>query len=82
MQLVEGWRKAHSWWSIRLAAIIAVAPEAYNQLSTLQAIIPQLWFNRGMALLGGLIILGRLLQQVRTAETAGASSADPPSSAK
>lgn len=63
MMLVEDWKKAWSWFSVQLAALIATAHEIYEQVEAAKEYIPPSIFNHIMAALTVLVIVARLKKQ-------------------
>lgn len=55
--LHEDWKKAWKWLQVQLVALIALAPEVYNQADALQSIVPPAVFRHVMAALGVLVIV-------------------------
>lgn len=63
MKLVEDWKQCWKWFSVQGAALIAIAPEAYQQVQGMQAYVSPGLFNHAMAVLGVLVIVGRVIEQ-------------------
>ncbi len=61
--LVKEWKQAWRWLSVQLGAVIAVSHEIYEQVSAMKEYLPQPVFNHIMALLGVLVIIGRIKKQ-------------------
>ena len=61
--LVDDWNQGHKWLSVQVAALISAAAIIFDQLPTIQQYVPQPWFNKAMAGLGILAIIGRLMKQ-------------------
>lgn len=55
--LATEWRQAWRWFQVQLGALIAIAPELYNSVESLQDVIPMNVFRHTMALLGVLVII-------------------------
>ncbi len=63
MLLVEDWKKAYSWFSVQLTAMIAAAHEIYEQVEAAKEYIPPSIFNHVMAGLTVLVIIARIKKQ-------------------
>lgn len=61
--LVEDWRQAWKWFSVQGAAILAIAPELYEQAHGMQEWVEPNLFHHGMAALGALVLLSRVVKQ-------------------
>lgn len=61
--LVNDWKKAWSWFSVQIGAVIAVSHEIYEQVELMRNYIPPSMFNHIMAFLGVLVIIGRISRQ-------------------
>jgi hypothetical protein len=57
MKLTEEWRHAWKWLQVQLGAVIALAPEIFEQTKTMQGHISDASFHRIMSGLGILLIL-------------------------
>ena len=58
--LADEWKQAWKWLTVQLAAIVAVAPEAYEQVGTMQKYVSESMFHHIMAALGLLVILNTI----------------------
>ncbi len=63
VKLVDEWRQAWRWLTVQLGAVLAVAPEIYEQFRGLQTFISDAAFHHGMAILGVLVILNTVKQK-------------------
>lgn len=72
--LVEDWRKAWRWWSVRYAALVAILPEMlYRLAEASEHILPTLsyavldnlpwWLRSGAAIMAFVAVFLRLLRQ-------------------
>jgi len=61
--LVEGWQKCYQWWSVRLAALIVIAPELYEFVPTMKDYISPSLLHHIMGALALLVIVGRIASQ-------------------
>lgn len=57
MKLVDEWKEAWKWLTVQLGAVVAVAPEIYEQVRGMQSFISDSTFNHIMACLGVLVVL-------------------------
>lgn len=57
VKLAEEWRHAWKWLTVQLGAVVAVAPEIYEQVRGMQSFISDSTFNHIMAGLGVLVVL-------------------------
>jgi hypothetical protein len=60
MKLADEWRSACKWLSTWLIAVLSIAPLLYDQLATLQDVLPPTWFKVGMAVLGVLTLINNV----------------------
>ena len=61
MKLIDEWRQAWKWLSVQLGAVIAVAPEIYEQSKDLlESNLSDKQFHHVMAVLGVLVILNTI----------------------
>ena len=65
--LVEDWRKAWKWISVQIMALIVVAQGLVTFVPTLKDFIPEYIWHPLMAVLALLAILGRIINQSKTA---------------
>lgn len=64
MKLVADWRKAYKWWSVRLAALLAVMPIVWMNLPPdVKAMIPDGWHIWIVSMVSLGVIVGRLKDQ-------------------
>lgn len=61
--LVENWTEALNWWSVRFALLVTMAPLLYEQVALMRDYLPVSVFHWAMAVLGVLVIIGRLKRQ-------------------
>jgi len=57
MKLADEWKHAWKWLSVQLGAVIAIAPELYQQVEGMKEYVPISWFHHAMAAAGILVIL-------------------------
>lgn len=57
VKVVNEWRHAWKWLTVQLGAVVAVAPEIYEQVKGMQSFISDSTFNHIMAGLGILVVL-------------------------
>lgn len=57
MKLHEEWKQAWRWLAVQLGAIVAVAPEIYEQFGGMKEYVSDAAFHHVMAGLGILVIL-------------------------
>lgn len=57
MKLADEWRHAWKWLTVQLGAVLAVAPEIYEQVKGMQSFISESTFHHIMAVVGVLVIL-------------------------
>lgn len=60
LKLADEWKQAWKWLQTWLITILSVAPLAYDQLATLQDVLPPTWFKVGMAVLGILTLINNV----------------------
>jgi hypothetical protein len=60
MKLADEWRSAWRWLQTWLIAALSIAPLLYDQLATLQDVLPPTWFKTGMAVLGILTLINNV----------------------
>jgi uncharacterized membrane protein required for colicin V production len=65
LQLVEDWKAAHKWASVRLSAAFAAVALAYDYLPAVQSYIAPYVSPHAMAGLSGLIIVARIVTVAR-----------------
>ena len=63
IKLVDDWRKAHRWLSTQLCTAAATLALAYEYLPAVREFIAPYVSPNTMALLAGLIILARIIDQ-------------------
>ena len=63
IKLVDDWRKAHKWLSTQLCLVAASVSLAYEYLPAVREFIAPYVSPNTMALLAGLIILARIIDQ-------------------
>lgn len=44
LELIEGWKKAGRFWSVRLSALVVIIATAEPLLPQLQAMLPPQWY--------------------------------------
>lgn len=59
-QLSDDWREAWKWLTVRLTAILAIAPELYTQVEGMREYLPANLFHHAMAMLGLLVIVAQV----------------------
>lgn len=64
--LVDDWRSAWRWWSVRIAALLAMAPELFEQMPGFKQYLPESIFHHMMSGLALLIIFGRVTSQTKS----------------
>jgi hypothetical protein len=57
MKLVDEWRSAWRWLTVQLGAVVAVAPEIYEQVKAMGDFVSVSTFHHIMAVMGILVIL-------------------------
>lgn len=57
MKLAAEWKQAWRWLTVQLGAVLAVAPEIYEQFKGMQSFVSESAFHHVMAALGVLVIL-------------------------
>lgn len=60
MKLADEWRSAWKWLQTWLIAALAVAPLLYDQLASLQGLVPAPWFKWVSLGLGVLTIINNV----------------------
>lgn len=60
MKLADEWKHAWKWLSVQLGAIIAIAPEIFEQVKALQGYVSDSMFHHIMAGLGVLLVLNTI----------------------
>jgi len=55
--LTDEWRQGWKWFQVQLGAVIAIAPELYNQADVLQSFLSPAAFRHIMAALGVMVII-------------------------
>ena len=63
MKMVQDWKSGWKWFSVHIAAMIAILNALVASLSYLQEIITPTQFASANAVLGILVIMARLINQ-------------------
>ena len=63
--VVDDWKKAWRWLSVQAAAVIAIAPEIYENVHQLREFLDPSIFHHAMAALGILTIVARIKKQAQ-----------------
>ncbi len=60
MKFVDEWRHAWKWLTVQLGAVLAIAPEIYEQVKDMQGYLSDKTFHHIMAAIGVLVILNTM----------------------
>jgi hypothetical protein len=60
VKLADEWRQAWKWLQTWLIAALGIAPLLYDQLASLQDVLPPTWFKSAMAVLGILTLINNV----------------------
>lgn len=61
--MVDEWRECWRWLSVQLALLVTAAPLLYDHVNLIQAHVSESLFHDIIAVLGFLIVIGRLKRQ-------------------
>ena len=61
--LVDDWRRAWRWFSVQILAVLSTIPIIYENSDFLRELVEPAVFRYGMAALGALALIARLVKQ-------------------
>jgi len=61
MNLVEDWKRAHKWASVRIAAVLATVSVAYDYFPAVQSYVAPYVSPKTMAIISVVIIAARVI---------------------
>lgn len=64
--IVDEWRQAWKWLNVQLGAVLAIAPELYEQVKAMGDYLSPSTFHHAMAFLGVVVILNTIKKKAAT----------------